>query len=286
MRRLEEGNDLEGTTVRCVGESVRNEVPQELAEASLVPDDQARGRSLACHRARRVYGSGVLGSVRDKRRQVDRLSLERASLVEAREQQQVVDEACHPGRLAVDSPHRRVEVGWAVSQSVLEQLRVAPDGGERGPQLVRRVRHETSESRLGSLPLPERRLDAAQHHVERSAEPSDLGAVVGLLDALAQVAGRDLAGSVGHLLERAQAEPDYEPGRSCKGDQDRAADQQLEREQVVQRRACPGERYRLCEHVAVAQAGLEHAVGLNTAGAWHGPVDRRAARGVGGQARE
>ena len=102
-----------------------------------------------------IDGAGILGGVSDQRRQVDGLPFEWSSLVEAGEQQQVVDEPCHPGRLAVDAPHRRVEVGGTVGQPVLEQLRVTPDRGERGPQLVRRIGHEAPEPCLGRLAFPE-----------------------------------------------------------------------------------------------------------------------------------
>ena len=51
----------------------------------------------------------------------------------------------------------------------------------------------------------ERGLDLMQHLVERDAEPADLGRVVDDLDAVREVAGRDRAGGLLHLLRAAAA---------------------------------------------------------------------------------
>ena len=68
------------------------------------------------------------------------------------------------------------------------------------------------------------------------------------------------------------------------GDQDRAAYQELQCEQAVQRRVGPGERDRLGEHVAVVRKSgllkqtLQEQTVTNASGARHRRVDRRAAR--------
>ena len=233
-----------GLPAGCVAEGVRDEIAEELTKTPLVSDDRARGRRLAGHRAGGIDGAGVLGGVAGERGEVDPVSFQRASLVEAGEQQQVVDEPGHARRLAVDPAHGRVEIGGAVGQAVLEQLRIAPDRGERGPQLVGGVRHEAPEASLGGLPFPKGGLDAAQHDVERAAEPAHLGMVVGLLDAPAQVARRDLPGGLGHLLERPQPDPDGQPGGGRERDEDRAADEHLECQQAMSRAGDPVERDR------------------------------------------
>jgi hypothetical protein len=177
----------------------------QLAKARFISDDRARSRRVTAHQAGRVDRTGVLGGVGDKDRQVDRLAFERATLVKPGQQQQVVYQAGHPGGLTVDAAHGRVEICRSIGQSMLEQLRVASDRGERGPQLVRGVRHETTQPRLGRLALAKRRFDTAQHEVEGAPEPANLCAVVRLLHAPAQVAGCDVASGIGHLLEREQA---------------------------------------------------------------------------------
>jgi hypothetical protein len=113
-------------------------------------------------------------------------------------------------------------------------------------------RHETSKSRLGRLPLAEGRLDSGQHHVERAAEPADLGAVIGLFDALAQVAGGNRARRLGHLFQRTQSDPDREPRRGRKRNQDGAAHEQLQFQEAVSGARDPVERDRHDEEPAEA----------------------------------
>ncbi len=103
---------------------------------------------------------------------------ERAALVEPGEQQEIVDEHLHPGGLDPDAAHDPGEVGGTFVRAALEQLRVRGDRAQRGAQLVRRVRDELAELLLGLGPAREGLLDVAEHHVERRAEPPDLGAVV------------------------------------------------------------------------------------------------------------
>ena len=55
-------------------------------------------------------------------------------------------------------------------------------------------------------------LDVPEHGVEGQPEPPHLGAVVGPLHPPREIAGGDLAGGRGHLVERAQADP-HDPQR-------------------------------------------------------------------------
>ena len=85
------------------------------------------------------------------RGEVDRLPLERPALVEAREQQQIVDEQAHPLGLARDAGHRPLEILGARGGAAAEQLGVGAHGGERRAQLVRRVGDEAAQ-RAGRRP--------------------------------------------------------------------------------------------------------------------------------------
>ena len=251
-----------------------------MAQPPFVSDDHARGRRLAGHGAGRVDGPGILRGICSQRRQVDRFCVERPSLVQAGEQQQVVDEPGHAGRLAVDAAHGGVQVAGAIGEAVLEELGVASDGGEGSPQLVRGIGDEAPQPRLGRLSLTEGSLDAAEHHVEGTAELAHLCAPVGFLDTPAQVARGDLACRVRHLLQGPQAEPDDYPGRERERDEDRSADKELEAKQVVQEIVGRRERDRLDEHVAdlgageaVEQGSHEHPIGVDAAGPGGSGVD-------------
>ena len=70
-----------------------------------------------------------------------------------------------------------------------EELRVGPDRRERSPQLVQGVGDKAAELLLGGGAHLERSLDLAQHRVQREAQASHLGPVVGVLDPLGEVAG-------------------------------------------------------------------------------------------------
>src|SRR5207302_5562808 len=112
----------------------------------------------------------------------DRLSLERAALVEVGEQQQLLDQQAHAVGLAADAGHCSLAILW-MAFGLREQLRVGADGGDRVAQLVRGVCDEAphpglraAERLLGRCPRLERALDLPEHRVERAAEPADLGA--------------------------------------------------------------------------------------------------------------
>ena len=187
---------------------VREQVVDDLAQPVAVADDGrlARASTLIVRdgldRARGLDGVG------DDLVEVDRLALERPALVEPREQQQVVDEQAHALRLARDPAHRALEVGGPVGGAAREELGVGAHRGERRPQLVRRVRDEAAQLPLGRLARLERRLDLAEHRVQRQPEPPDLGALVLALDALRQVAGGDRRRGGADRGQRPQPEPD------------------------------------------------------------------------------
>ena len=102
--------------------------------------------------------------------------VQRPSLVETGEQQQVVDQRRHPHRLLLGAAHRLVELGGVVETAVAVELGVAADRRDRRAQLVRRVGDEPAQARLRRRALGERVLDPGHHRVERVAELARLGA--------------------------------------------------------------------------------------------------------------
>ena len=159
----------------------------------------------------------------------DRLELERPALVEVGEQQQILDEDAHPLGLAADPGHRALEVVGPAGGAAGEELGVGADCGERCPELVRGVGHEAAQLALGGLERPQRRvtrrdglLDVGEHRVEGEAQAADLGARLGALDALREVAGGDRVGGLADLVERAQPEAhDPEAERGHRREHDR-----------------------------------------------------------------
>ena len=123
--------------------------------------------------------------------ELDRLTLERPSLVEARQEEQVVHEQAHPLRLAADALHRARKVVRPPVGAAREQLGIRAYRGQRRPQLVRGVGHEAAQLLLGGCPRFERGLDLAEHRVQREPKPPDLRVRLGPLHAPREIAARD-----------------------------------------------------------------------------------------------
>ncbi len=70
------------------------------------------------------------------------------------------------------------------------------------------VGEETPQPLLGLGPLVERRLDLGQHGIERPPQPGHLSFALGRLEPAGEVTGGDGVGLPGHVLERAEAQPD------------------------------------------------------------------------------
>ena len=116
-----------------------------------------------------------------------------------------------------------------------EELRIGAHRGERRPQLVRGVGDEAPEPALRLLPRAEGRFDVAEHRVERKAEPTHLGPLLGALDAAPEVAGGDRSRGRFDRVERAQPDPhDPEPER-CERRQHRRGHEQHDQEQAPER---------------------------------------------------
>ena len=221
---------------RRVRAHVCEQVVDHLAQALGVALDDDRLRRLELEEPVRLqHPCDVDGLARDLR-QVDLRPLERTALIEAGEQEQVVDEHAHPLGLALDPGHRAREVLRPVARASLEELGVRLHRGKGRPQLVGRVAHEPAKAVLGGRPLGECPLDLPEHGVQRDAQPPDLRALVGILDPATEVAGCDRLRGVLDPDERPQAQADEpEPEADDRGD-DPERHQQLDQEQVVERR--------------------------------------------------
>ena len=162
-------------------------------------------------------GAPVVDGVADERGEVERCVRGVGDLVEARERQQVLDQHAHARRLVLDPPHRLLDVSGLARGAHAEQLGVAADRGERRAQLVRGVGDEAAQAVLAGLALGEGLLEPVEHRVERDAQPADLGARVGRLDAVGEVAAGDRARGVAHAVQRAAGRRARRPTRRGRG---------------------------------------------------------------------
>ena len=128
----------------------------------------------------RAGGPGVADRVDHQPGQVHRLVRDGAAGVQPGQQQQVVDQAGHPGALRLDPAQRVRHVGRHRLAAAAGQLGVAADRGQRGAQLVAGVGDELAYPGLAGLPGGSAADDVAEHPVERGADLADLGARVGV----------------------------------------------------------------------------------------------------------
>ena len=173
-----------------------------------------------------------------------RPALERASLVETGEEKEILDERLHPRRLDAHTPQHPRQVSRPLLRAPFEQLRVRAHRADRRAQLVRRVGDEAPETFLRRLLLGEGVLDALQHRVQRHAEPADLGAIVGLLDAQAQLAAGDVRRRALDVAQGPQPDshqPEAEPDRD---EEHSGGHEDLGQQQPLQRRVHVVERQR------------------------------------------
>ena len=166
--------DLDRSLLRGVHQRVSHQVAEYLAKAGVVAlddDGAVRGQGDL---ALRSHSTGVRGGITGDRVEVDRLSLERPALVKPGDQQHVVDEHRHAHRLLLDSPAREVRVSGRFSRTAAKHLRVAANRCQGRAQLMRRVGDKAPQPRVGLCALRHRRLDLAQHSVQRQSQPADL----------------------------------------------------------------------------------------------------------------
>ena len=190
----------------------------------------------------RADDAGVAHGLEGQPGEVDLVAGQRSARVEAGEQQQVLDQAGHPGRLGLDLGHRERQLLGVGRAGAAAQLGVPVDGRQRRAQLVGGVGDELPHLLLAAVPLVEGVLDVLEHRVQRGADLADLGALVGervghpdrRTDlAAGQRQRRDLVRGRRHLAQRPQLPADEE-GAGDHGDADRG---QAE-EHLVRRPRC------------------------------------------------
>ena len=116
--------------------------------------------------------------------EVDGAELERLGLVEARELEQVLDEAAHADGLLLDAFHGLGDVLGGLQGAHAVELGVAAHRDQGRAQLVAGVADEAAHLARWSCAVGEGAVDAAEHGVERAVEAADLG-----------VGGRDRRGA-------------------------------------------------------------------------------------------
>jgi hypothetical protein len=94
---------------------------------------------------------------------------------------------------------------------------------------------------LGVGPGAERGLNLSQHHVQRSAEPADLGPGIPVGDAAGQVPGRDGSRRLLDVRERAQAGADHGHPDDCDPGQQDHADYEVNERQPADRAVDAGD---------------------------------------------
>ena len=173
-----------------------------------------------------VGGGGIVAGIGDQGAEVDGVGLQRPALVEPGQQQQVLDQAAHADRLLLGAGHGRGPGLGVLEPAPAVELGVAPDGGDRRPQLVGGVGHEPPQPVLGRGAGGEGVLDVGQHRVEGDAQLAGLGAGIGLGHPLREVAGPDGRGRGRHPLDRPHPEAEHPQGdqRQQGEDQGRGAD--------------------------------------------------------------
>lgn len=114
--------------------------------------------------------------LRHEGREVHLGGLQGAAVVQPGQEQQVLDQARHPGRLGRYAPPRQRRLD-PVGPPV-HQLRVPGDGGQRRTEFVAGVGQEAAHAFLAALPLGEGGLDVVDHAIEGGADLACLAAGV------------------------------------------------------------------------------------------------------------
>jgi len=277
--------DVDAGAGRGVDPGVGQEVAGHLAEPGLVAGEHQVVGMLEGHRPGRVDGRQVGQGVGGHGHQVDRPPFQGAALVEAGQEQQVLDEEAHAGGLVLDAAHGPGQVLGPLGRAPAEQFGVPPDGGERRAQLVAGVGHEAAQPVLGGGPFGEGRLDLGQHGVEGQAEAADLGVGLGRLDPAGQVPAGDVAGGFGDAFQRGEPEADDGQRQQRQEEQDGGREDQLDADQAVQRLVELGGGEGDVEGGAVVAGGGQHPVADVAADRADGGV-ALAVRGRVGQLRK
>ena len=122
--------DLDRGTRGCVGQGIGDEVGDRLAQMILHAVDHHRLGCVERDPAVGVDGDGVAAGVGGQDAEIDDGRFDVAPLVEACQQQQVVDEGSHALRLLLDAPHDHFLVDVLVGDTEAEQFGEALDGSQ------------------------------------------------------------------------------------------------------------------------------------------------------------
>ena len=213
--------DLDGATRRCVRENVTDEVGQDLAQAGFVSgDDEVAVRHVSRaregHKRRRTRGvdrSEVGEGVARDHGQVHPLTVEGLALFEASQGEEVLHEAAHRDRGALNPVHRLGDLGGRSERTHAVELAVTADRDQGGAQFMARIGDKLAHAPLGARLHLEGVFNLAEHDVERSRKRAHLGARGHGRDALAKVPGGDRARRRFDCAQRLQGAPDRDiPG--------------------------------------------------------------------------
>ena len=162
--------------------------------------------------------ASVVHGVAGEHGQVDRVGAHRPLLVEPGQQQQVLDEAAHPGGLVLDAAHRAGDLVRSRHGALAVQLGEAADAGQRGAQLVRGVGGEPRGCGASDASRARKALSiwASMPFSEAVSRPTSVVRRA-LRHPLGQVAGGDRGRGVLHLAQRPERPPDREPAEQHAG---------------------------------------------------------------------
>ena len=170
-----------------VDAGIGQKIDHHLAQARLVAQDQRRlglevlelvltearggveGGEIELPYVVGARGAGVGDGVQQDADQIDLVVLELAPGVEARQEQQVLDEPGHPHRLGVhpiQGVHGLLRQG-GVTAFAGDELGVTADRGQRGAQLVGGVGHELAHLGLAALARRQSLIDVTEQCIER-----------------------------------------------------------------------------------------------------------------------
>ena len=165
----------------------------------------------------------MLHELGEESRQLDRLALRSHALVQAGEDEQIVDQALHAGQLA---PGELLDVAHPLGGEVRfarQDLELTAYRGQRGAQLVRGVGDELALAREGVL-------EPIQHVVEGLREHPDLVTRALRCDSVGEIAGIDSGCDPGHATQGHRGPGGDEVGRDQDaGERQRAGDRERPR---------------------------------------------------------
>ncbi len=244
-----------------VHQRVGEQVGRHLMQACLVARHLKRPGQGGVDRAVRVHRPCVCGGVGGQLAQIDGRHVERTILIGAGERQQVLDQGPHANRLRLGAGHRIVQGARRFQAPRPIQLGVSPDRRYRRAQLVGGVGHKGPQAGLAADPLLERRLDVAEHRVERGRQLAGLGSLVGFGHALGQVPGGDRRCHPGHRLHRTDPQVDDPPAKGAERREDHQGPGRLDLDEVGDGGIDRVERHRQGDHGVRPVVGVaEHPV--------------------------